>query len=382
MARRNARSPSHNRYSGSIIEEATIINVNTTTWTVDVETRHSAKTVEDIEWLSPYHHTSNGEGYHHMPEIGAVVMLCAPSDNTPPFIMGYKGSASSMRSEDGDPIRSSDSGDEGSPTTASFRSGRIELNSGDIAMTGRDDNFIILRRGGVLQIGSTRVAQRLYLPITNYIKDFCQNYEMASLGGTLNWSVDQNEDDPGGDAPVRYTLRVHEHAQEAKATVQVRHFPINSGEGEEKTAYEINIAPQGIDTDTGEVTGEKYKLLVTMGGDKTEFVGGSHTVEIEGSSEWSVGGSLRIAVGSTVDLEGNDTITIKSGTKVTLEAPQIALGSAVAAEAFIKGTSFMTALAAISIPVLPTPAGGYIAQGPPVNMPQFQLALSTKIKGE
>lgn len=381
MGRRNPRSPSHNRYSSAVIEEGVIINVDKRTYTVDIETRHSAKTFNDIQWMTPYHHTNNGEGYHHIPEVGAIVLLCTPSDNTPPFIMGYIGAASAVNSEDGTQEHSSETGDEGSPSNASFRSGRPELNFGDIAITGRDDNFFILRRGGVLQIGSTQVAQRMYLPITNFIKDFCENYEMATLGGTFNWSVDRDEDDPGGDAPVRYTLHVHEHAQEAKATVRIRHFPINSGEGDDKTAYEINIAPQGIDTDTGEVTGEKYKLLVTMGGDKTEMIGGSHTWDITEDATWTVGGNLSITVSGSAELDGTGTVTIKSGQKVVVDAPQVAIGSAGAAEPFVKGTALLTALAAIQIPVATTPAG-MIAQGPPTNLAAFQQALSTKVKGE
>ena len=381
MGRLNNDSPTDNRFSGTTIEEGTVINVDKRTYTVDIETRHSAKTLNDIQWMTPYHHTVNGEGFHHIPEIGAIVILCWPSDNTSPFIMGYIGAAAQMVSPDGEQETPSTTGDEGSQSTASFRSGRPELNFGDIAITGRDDNFIILRRGGVLQIGSTQVAQRMYLPITNFIKDFCENYEMATLGGTFNWSVDRNEDDPGGDAPVRYTLHVHEHAQEAKATVRIRHFPIDSGSGDDKTAYEINIAPQGIDTDTGEVTGEKYKLLVTMGGDKTEMIGGSHVLDITEDATWTVGGALSITVSGDATLDGAGTVTIKSGSKVVVDAPRVAIGSAGAAEPFVKGTALLTALAAIQIPVATTPAG-MIAQGPPTNLAAFQQALSTKIKGE
>ena len=290
MARRNPRSPAHNAYSRAIIEEAEIINVNRKTWTVDVETRHSAKTVEDIAWLSPYHHYKNGEGFHHIPEVGALVHLCFPSDNTPPFVLGYLPAASQEASSGEEEVRPSETGEEGSTTTASFRSGRPSLSPGDISITGRDDNYVILRRGGVVQVGSTQTAQRLYLPITNVIQDFCENYKLTTIGGDLGWTVGRNEDDPSGEAPVQYVLHVHEHAQEAKATVRIRHFPLSSGEGSDKTAYEITIAPQGIDKNTEEVVGETYKLLVTLGGDVSQFIGGSHTAEITGDSNISVGG--------------------------------------------------------------------------------------------
>jgi hypothetical protein len=159
-------SPSDRRYSHFRCEEAIIINVNHKTWTVDVETRHSAKAVNDVQCLVPYHHFSGGEGMHYLPEVGAICMLGWPSDNTPPFIMGYKGAASVIgpTSTDGEPQRSGTEAT-GSATDVSFKSNRPDLLPGDIAFTTRDENFIILRRGGVIQIGSTSIAQRLYIPI-------------------------------------------------------------------------------------------------------------------------------------------------------------------------------------------------------------------------
>tara|TARA_Y100000310_G_scaffold280655_1_gene300531 strand:+ start:539 stop:928 length:390 start_codon:yes stop_codon:yes gene_type:complete len=128
VGRLNNDSPTDNRFSGTTIEEGTVINVDKRTYTVDIETRHSAKTLNDIQWMTPYHHTVNGEGFHHIPEIGAIVILCWPSDNTSPFIMGYIGAAAQMVSPDGEQETPSTTGDEGSQSTASFRSGRPELN--------------------------------------------------------------------------------------------------------------------------------------------------------------------------------------------------------------------------------------------------------------
>jgi hypothetical protein len=380
VAQRNPRAPTHNRYDGTIFEEAVIINVDKQTWTCVVETRHSAKTVEDVQWMAPYHHTHNGEGFHHIPEIGATCFLCWPSDNTPPFIAGYKGEASAEESSDDKPIRSTS--EEGSRTNTSFRSGRPDLNPGDIAITGRDDNFFVLRRGGVVQIGSTQVAQRMYLPITNFIRDFCENYEMATLGGTLSWTVDRQENDPSGEAPVRFSLHVHEHAQEAKASVRIRHFPINSGEGDEKTAYEINIAPQGIDTETGAVTGENYKLLITMGGDKTEVIGGSRTLTISGDDTVTVQGNRTVTVSGDEAHEVTGQLILTGGPKTIVDGTFVHIGGAAALQPAVLGTVLQAWLLAHIHPVIPNPASptGFSAGPPePALAPALQAALSQKI---
>ena len=175
-------SPSHDDFSHFRCEEVIVTNVDKKAWTIDVQTRHSAKDVSDVQTMSPYHHFFGGEGIHHMPEVGAIAMLAWPSDNTDPFIMGYKGVASVVGPDttDGDPARSSlEAG--GSQSNVSFRSNRPDLMPGDIAITTRDENYIILRRGGVVQIGATSIAQRIYIPILNYVKDFSENYEQIGV---------------------------------------------------------------------------------------------------------------------------------------------------------------------------------------------------------
>ena len=80
------------------------------------------------------------------------------------------------------------------------------MNPGDIGMTTRDGNFIMLRRGGIVQLGATAMAQTVYIPIRNYIKQFCENYELHTLGGDVEWRVDRVESDPSGQAPSTYLL--------------------------------------------------------------------------------------------------------------------------------------------------------------------------------
>jgi hypothetical protein len=298
---RTKDAPSHSRFSHFRCEEATVVDVNRKTYCVKVETRHTSKSIEDIQALAPYHHFANGEGIHHLPEVGAVCLVAFPSDDTPPFIMGYKGSAAVLISEDDTPERST-SAAEGSMTDVSWRSRRPKLNPGDIAITTRDENFIFLRRGGIVQIGSTPISQRVYIPILNYIKDFAENYAMQTFGGDVSWTVGRVEDDPGGNAPATYVFHMNEFAQDAKATVRVRHLPLSNGD---KAAWEVHVAPQGISREDGSVENEVYSMIIMTDGEKTEIIGANRNVTVKGNDTLTVEGDRRVDVSGTHKLSGS-----------------------------------------------------------------------------
>jgi len=76
-----------------------------------------------------------------------------------------------------------------------LRGNRMLLNPGDYVLSTRDDNKIVLRRGGLIQIASTGLAQRLYIPLGNYIKDFFENYGAFSPNGSLEWTRDSKTSD-------------------------------------------------------------------------------------------------------------------------------------------------------------------------------------------
>jgi len=373
---RTPGGPSHNRYSFFRLEEAVITDVNRKTWTVTVETRHSAKTVTDIQCMAQYHHYANGEGIHHLPEVGAICLLGWPSDNTPPFVMGYLGLPSVEITPDDQAARSQTTDNpQGSPTDVGFRSRRPELNPGDVGLTTRDENFVILRRGGIVQIGSTALSQRLYIPVLNYIKDFCENYEMQSFGGDLSWTVARSESDPSGKAPATWTLDLLEYAQDTKATVQVRYLPV-AEPGSDKSAWEVTVAPQGIDRDTGSVSGAVYTLKVGLNGDRIETITGSRSTEVQGSDTLEVGGDHSTTVGGSTSLTAGGSLEhIASGT-ATLGGAAVRLGSRAAAQSAVLGPALVSLL---SQPMIVLPPGGV---GPPIGtavLSPSQIALLTQM---
>jgi hypothetical protein len=366
-------APTHGRYSRFRLEEATITDVNRRTWTVTADTRHSSRTVTDIQCLAPYHHYEGGEGFHHLPEVGAICYLAWPSDDTPPFIMGYIGAAAAQTSPDGDPVRPTPDG-LGSATDVGFRSRRPDINPGDIALTTRDENFIFLRRGGIVQIGATPISQRIYIPVLNYIKDFCENYEMHAFGGDIQWTVGRQEHDPSGNAPSTYTFHLNEFAQDEKATVRIRHLPLSSPGGGDKAAWEVFVAPQNINRDTGEVSNEVYSLVITTAGDQTEVVGGARHVTVKGDDTLEVQGKQEVTVQGDAKLTAQGAIEQIASGNAVLGGATVKIGSRGAASPGVLGDQLITWFGSAQWVV-----AGTVATVSPASIAALQQILSLKV---
>jgi len=322
--------------------------------------------------MSPYHNPANGEGIHHLPEVGSICYIAWPNDNTPPFILGYIGAASATVSATDAPARPSVAA-EGSSTDVSFRSRRPKLNPGDIAITTRDENFIMLRRGGVVQIGATPIAQRVYIPVLNYIKDFCENYEMHSFGGDIAWTVGRQEDDPSGQAPATYTFHLNEFSQDAKATVRIQHLPLG---GSDKAAWQVHIAPQGISRDDGTVENEVYSMVITTSGDKAEIVGAGREIHVTGNDELTVGGNRSVTITGDEVTTANGKIESIAAQANVLGGAQVKLGSRLAIKQAVKGPELVQFLA--SAIWIVNPATSTATLSPP-SIIALQSILSTKV---
>ncbi len=336
--------PSTSTFATVVIEEATVVDVNKANYTVSVITRHTSKRFDDLQVALPYFHNENGEGVYFLPEVGAVCQIFRGSDTTPPFIMGFIAIPAVRESDDGTPTRSTTEG--GSTTDVSFRGRRLDILPGDIFMTTRDENFVLLRRGGVLQLGATDIAQRVYIPINNFIKDFCENYSMDTFGGNVRWSVERQENDPGGDAPCSYVFHMNEHAQDEKASFRVRHFPAQGPEGGEKQVWEVVVAPKKVNTETGAYEDETYTMLITMDGTKTEFVGASYSIRVTQNYSVEADGDVTLKAGGIAKLEGGSEARVKASQVIT--DGNTSLGSADAIEPAVLGLKLLQYLTTLA----------------------------------
>lgn len=358
-------SATHSRYSRFVCEQAIVTGVDTQNWTVSCQTLVSYKDVPDIQWMNPYVHYDNGEGIYCIPEVGSLCLLAWPNDNSPPIILGFLGSPQLDHSPDGTPSSpaagASDTMDQ-DPGIPNYRSNRLALQAGDIALRTRDENFVILRRGGVLQLGSTAVCQRIMLPINNWIRDFCENYGLSTPGGDLQWIVDRQEHDPSGQAGSRFLFLMRQYAQDPKASVLVRHFPRTTESSDPVWAWEVVVDPQGIDASTqGYSEIPKYRLRVDTNGNFEELVFGNTDTLVYGNETQDIRGSSTKTVGTTAK--------ISAGTSVVLQAPTIAidgnlaLGSQEAAEPAVLGTQLLAYLTTLAAAV--NTAGGGLVIPPP-----------------
>jgi hypothetical protein len=316
-------SPTRSGKDSAWIHKGTVANVDLKNWTVDVVGEYEGEFWGNLQWSCPYLHTNNGEGIFVMPEVGSLCLVCEPSDEDTPYVLGFIGSfelehAKQDNLEDkageadaeteelegvlkamGTPKSTTSTGSaEEKKSGASSRAGRPFLNPGDIMLRTRDENFVVLRRGGVVQIGSTPTCQSVYIPLLNYLKHFAENYEVTTPGGELEWTVQRVENDPGGKAPALYRLTLRDKAQNDKADIQIK-----MGHVSDDDRYELVVAPEGIKVDKGEVSGTPtLKMTISKDGDQNYEMDGDLTYDIKGNRSVTIKGT------DTVDVTGARTV--------------------------------------------------------------------------
>lgn len=365
------------------VESGQIINVDMAHWTVDVRTMHSHRLLLDLQLGASYLHFHSGEGIFVMPEVGAKVQVCTPSDDRP-FILCFI--TTFERGATGNGTTQPDTGD-GEEAEVTFASGRPKLQQGDLMMRCRDGNQIWLHRGGVIEIEATAVAKRVYIPITNMIRDVCENYQLLNFGGEMLWTTARNDTDPEGEARTVFTLAARDNAQEPKGTVM-----ITAGHVDDETRLRCVVAPNAIDSTTREIEGDAvYDFKVDAEGNVDVTVKGDYVRHIEGTLEDTVDGEVTQQYGATsTTITGDQTIEVSgahnlraassketiSGQKV-ISSPMTKIGGDGASTQFVLATSDVMLFLANHTHT--TPAG---ISGPPVPNVIAPAGLSRKSLGE
>lgn len=251
--------------------QAKVINVNMVNWTVDVTTQFDRKKYCDIQVASPYLHYSNGEGFSAFPEVGAKCMVCLPSDSSPPFVGAFimPVEITDMAAADAPKGITSKSSPGATSSGASFAGGRPRAKPGDIWMRTRDDNFVILHRGGVLQLGCSELAQRIYIPLNHLVMDISQNYAHHNAGGSILWSMQEGAGLEH--LPTEYTHCFRVYADNKRADVRVKVGKVSDpiaepagsdgnqedidllslGKGDDFIVAEVVISPESFNADNG-----------------------------------------------------------------------------------------------------------------------------------
>lgn len=367
-------SVAESEWLGAEIETARIINVNIENWSVDCIAEHANKRYFDIQVMAPYFHFANGEGIYAQPEAGALCWVCVPSSGrfAAPFVLGFQ----SAHDEDFD----------------SFRGGRQTLNPGDIMMRTRDENFLILRRGGVVQIGATPVSQTMYVPIGNMIRHFCEQYELNTFGGLLEWKNTRTDETADGEVLTTLTLSVKEKVSTPAHDVVLT---VGSHGDGEPTRLELNIFESGEDgaevkvhldmTKEGDVNWDIEQNWSLIAKQDITLLAEEGVFTADAKGDWSGASSngnvlLKAAQGEAV-VDGMKAFLGKSSTKSTLDAPIVHLG-ANAPSPLVKGDMLLPFLQAL-IEFISTftcgPPGSPVVAAPAIKsfIPQLSGLTST-----
>ena len=373
-------SIAENRTIPAIVETGRITNVDIERWSVDAVSEHGGKHWFDIQVSSPYFHYMNGEGAYTVPEVGALVWVCSPSTGefSAPFIMGFQ----APHDEDNE----------------SYRCGRQSYNPGDIVLRTRDENFIVVRRGGVVQLGATPTAQRMYIPIQNMIRDFCENYELNTFGGELIWETKRDEETKTGDALTKFNLLAKQKSDDPE---HIAELTIGSHGEDEPTTMKLVIWSDGTKDRTAQI-----KLELKNDGDVVWNIEKDHEMNVTGEMRTTVEEDISTTTKKSWLLTASENVDVSASKqavltcddrKVTanksyvLDSSNIKFGSSGATEPAVLGKELATVLQGIcgviagltytcSIPATPVPVMGASA----ISGPQGQISniLAQKVKVE
>jgi hypothetical protein len=378
-----------------------VVNINLVKWTVDVNGQFDRKKYFNIQVASPYMHHANGEGISVMPEVGATCMVCIPSDTSAPFIMCFimANALANVATADAPLGTTSHGQPAANPTDSSFAGGRPTALPGDIMMSTRDNNFVILHRGGVLQVGATELAQRIYIPLNNLIMDVSQNYEHNNAGGTIKWGIQEGPSQTNYPAQFFQTFRVFANDQYADVKITCGDItsPVGEpdggvalaaagvGQGNDATTasncilFEVDVSPKGFTPESGApnpgaVAASVMKFTFDRQGNTLYRTEGNFAMHVTKALTFDVTGGITINTGGNLSMTATNGVDIGGGPYVSITGKVVRLGPGQTPVArngdFVTSTLTPAAaplLVAVPIPVVGSPTGPWaIVPGTPI----------------
>lgn len=377
------------------IIQGRIVNINLVKWTVDVAAQFDRHKYFNIQVSSPYLHHSNGEGISAFPEIGATCMVCVPSDSSPPFLLAFVMAHETV--DDASPDAQSGTNSHGqqpaNATDASFAGGRPKPKPGDIWMRTRDNNFVILHRGGVLQLGATELAQRIFIPLNNLVEDISGNYEHHNSNGSVVWGLQDGPSLEQFPSQFMQTFRVFatDKYADVKTAVGKVYNPVpepdggvalaqagvaqgDDGKGSNPIIFEVTVSPKGFVAESGEtaspstVTNSVLKFTFDRTGNTLLRVEGNLYCQIKKKLTFKAQGDIEVSTEGNASMTAANGFDLDGGAYTHIKGKVVRLGQGIAPVARIQDLVEMRLLAA---PVTLT------FSSPPVPNTPIACTLST-----
>lgn len=373
-----------------------VINVNHVNWTVDVVSQFEQMRLLDIQVASPYQHSNRGEGIYVVPEVGSKCVVCWPGDGSPPFVMAFvmPHEVDTSVSEDAPAGTTARATTTQSPVDASFAGGRPRSKGGDMMMRGRDGNYVVLHRGGVLQLGANELSQRVYIPMNNLIMDFCENYAMHNSGGTIRWGLQEGEgsDDLPTEMTETFRVKANDKYGDVRVSVGKVHAPVpdtdtgitEAGVGVDKKSpvvFEFAFAKNGFKPEDGSNISQTGSLL------KLRFVfdrdGNAH-FRVDGNVYMRCRKRLRLKVDKEIVVEGGTTalVTIQGSGKMTFGGTLELTAPVFIFNGGKRPAAFMGGLIQVVLPPTILMANPASPSGFSPVVPPFNVCAGTIVDGE
>jgi hypothetical protein len=309
---------------GATIQRGRIVDVDTSSYTCSVMTEFSQMPLTWVTWASPYENHDNGEGIYVMPEVGSICWLVEPSDGHIPFILGWTS------------LEDSEAG---------HRNRKQDLNPGDIYMGTRDENHLWLRRGGVVEIGATPMCQRLYLPVDNIIRDFCENYLLQTVGGSMEWSVGIPQKSKAAKQQTQFVMKARQFADDAWPIAQLQ---IGSHSSSPDTILSLVVNDSG---DPG------AKPVFSVNVNKTgSMTFGQTSPDVAKKIQWDLSGNFEVKSAQSIWLKSLLPMRLESETIVDVSAQGVSI-TALTSKVMVKAKGGMAVLPATGGPALTVGAG-------------------------
>ncbi len=305
MPSRPTRAPAQSGLGPVKIVRGIVGTVDPKTYTATVyDEDGEGHPIPDVS-VTPLYVNSDGGGMYWMPEEGSPVWLMYPSADRKPVVLAGCSLPSQL-----------DEGDD-AEDPSDYRMNRPVINPGDIAFRTRDENFMVLRRGGVLEMGATQAAQRIFAPLGNLIRDFAEKYELVTTGGSMEFKNRRNNEDDQERTPIEWALQVKEFAQDELPKIDIRLGRIQ----EEDDEFVVNGGNVGGIV-ARVIINNRYRLWIDRDGNMQSYTHGSQTHSHYGAVRTRyhqnfferVGGIRRGVLGSRdIQILRGDTLTIDSG---------------------------------------------------------------------
>ena len=340
---------------------ATITDVDFVNQTVAVACDNH-KEPSDVQVASLLSHPSHAGGVHVFPEVGARCYLFESADNSS-FILGFVQDPEqrTQRVED-DNGELLDIDTDSGPNATGLRE---PLEPGDILLSTRDKNFVVVRRGGMIQISSTPICQRLYIPVQNVIRDYFVRYEGRSpsaaitMGPAVTALADEDED-VLNETPCVVAYSFKSHAQDAQYAVEIRYGSLtdqslDSRAGDGKHVFGAAKRSAGLGVLPSNNPGA---LSVTIFSPDADAVRYTFQISREGDVLAIVAGDIHVEAGASLFVKVAQQAKLEVGTSFVEMLAQPGLLRASLKQMIITAISDMT-LAAGAINL--TAAGGGVA---------------------